>query len=205
MIKRAQQKKILQALTAVPHGVVRMSADLPGLVETSANLAVVSTGRNEVLVVTSQRSSVASELEDIAHVVKTVFEMAGAAVAVGDGYPGWKPDMQSEILGVAQRTYEELFGKPPDVRAIHAGLECGIIGEKYPGMDMVSFGPTLEGVHSPDEKIYLDTVDRFWTYLTAVLATPEVDRSSRGRPPTVGGGRLRCPVHPAPPKRAPRS
>ncbi len=169
ILKRTQQKKILQALTAVPHGVVRMSADLPGLVETSTNLAVVATGRKDVLVVTSQRSSVASELEDIAHVVKTVFEMAGAEVAVGDGYPGWKPNMQSEILGVAQRTYEEVFGKAPEVRAIHAGLECGIIGEKYAGMDMVSFGPTLEGVHSPDEKIYLDTVDRFWTYLTALL------------------------------------
>jgi dipeptidase D len=169
VVRRSQQNRLLQTLVAVPHGVARMSADLPGLVETSTNLAVVQTGRKEIAAVTSQRSSVASELDDIADVVRTVFEMGGADVATGDGYPGWKPDMQSEILRVARTTFVQTFGKEPDVRAIHAGLECGIIGEKYSGMDMVSFGPTLEAVHSPDEKIYIDTVERFWNYLTAVL------------------------------------
>ena len=132
-----------------------------------------------MLAVTSQRSSVASEFGDIAEVAKTVFEMGAAEVAVGDGYPGWKPDMQSEILQVARQTYRELFGKEAEVRAIHAGLECGIIGEKYHGMDMVSFGPTLEGVHSPDEKIYIDTVERFWTYLKAVLRAAALQNRSK--------------------------
>ncbi len=169
VLKRGLQKRVLQTLTALPHGLIKMSADLPGLVETSTNLAVVNTTRKDLAVATSQRSSVASEIEDIANTVKTIFEMGTAEVSMGDGYPGWKPDMQSYILQVAAGTYEQLFGKRPDVRAIHAGLECGIVGEKYPGMDMVSFGPTLEGVHSPDEKIYFDTVERFWTYLIAVL------------------------------------
>ena len=87
----------------------------------------------------------------------------------GDGYPGWKPNLDSEILKVAKATYKQLFGKEPEVKAIHAGLECGIIGEKYPGMDMVSFGPTLEGVHSPDEKIYIDTVEKYWDFLLGIL------------------------------------
>jgi dipeptidase D len=169
ILKRSLQKKLLQSLTAVPHGVIKMSAELPGLVETSTNLAVVNTSRNEIRVATSQRSSVASEIEDIAATVRTVFEMGGAEVKSGAGYPGWKPDMASKILNLAKITYVSLYGSEPAVKAIHAGLECGIIGEKYPGMDMVSFGPTLEGVHTPDEKIYIDTVERFWTHLTAVL------------------------------------
>ena len=86
-----------------------------------------------------------------------------------DGYPGWKPDLASPILGVARRVYQELYGREPEVKAVHAGLECGIIGEKFPGMDMVSLGPTLEGVHSPDEKIHLDTVGKFWDYVLAIL------------------------------------
>jgi dipeptidase D len=95
--------------------------------------------------------------------------MGGAEVQQGDGYPGWKPDMDSAILKVAKATYKQLTGKAPEVKAVHAGLECGIIGEKYPGMDMVSFGPTLEGVHSPDEKIYIDTVPKFFEFLKAIL------------------------------------
>jgi dipeptidase D len=169
VLKRSLQKRILQSLTAVPHGVIKMSADLPGLVETSTNLAVITTSRNEIAVATSQRSSIASEIEDVAAMVRTVFEMGGAEVQSGAGYPGWKPDMTSRILNIARTTYLSLYGSEPAVKAIHAGLECGIIGEKYPGMDMVSFGPTLEGVHTPDEKIYIETVGRFWTHLTAVL------------------------------------
>ena len=92
-----------------------------------------------------------------------------ASVKVGDGYPGWKPNLESAILKTAKDTYRQLYGKEPAIKAIHAGLECGIIGEKVPGMDMISFGPTLEGVHSPDEKIYIDTVDKFWTFLLAIL------------------------------------
>jgi dipeptidase D len=146
-----------------------MSADIPGLVETSTNLAVIQTSKNTISCVTSQRSSVASEITEICQSVAGVFELGGAAITTGDGYPGWKPNLDSPILKAARQTYHSLFGKEPEVKAIHAGLECGIIGEKYPGMDMVSLGPTLEGVHSPDEKIYIGTVDRYWQFLLGVL------------------------------------
>jgi dipeptidase D len=157
-------------LAGVPHGVIRMSADIPDLVETSTNLAVVQTTDSAVKIQTSQRSSVESEIVEIGESVAAVLRLAGADVHAGSGYPGWKPDLSSAILGVAKATHAELFGKEPAVKAIHAGLECGIIGAKVPGMDMVSCGPTLEAVHSPDEKLYIDTVERFWKYLTAILA-----------------------------------
>jgi dipeptidase D len=101
--------------------------------------------------------------------VSAIFELGGAKVIQDSGYPGWKPDMDSPILKIAKSTYEQLYGKEPEVKAVHAGLECGIIGEKYPGMDMISFGPTLEGVHSPDEKIYIDSVEKYWDFLLAIL------------------------------------
>jgi dipeptidase D len=169
VIKKSLQKKILQAIAALPHGVIKMSADIQGLVETSTNVAIVRTDAKKIVVTTSQRSSVASEIDEIVSTVATIFDLAEAEVEKAEGYPGWKPNMDSPILSTAKETYKSLFGKAPEVKAIHAGLECGIIGEKYPGMDMVSFGPTLEGVHSPDEKIYIDTVGRFWNFLTAIL------------------------------------
>jgi len=168
VLKRALQQKLAQAIAAMPHGVLKMSADIPGLVETSTNVAAVHTGRT-VQLVTSQRSSVASELDEACLGVRAVLEMAGAAAHTSDGYPGWKPDLGSAILKTAKTTYKALYGKEPEVKAIHAGLECGIIGERYPGMDMVSFGPTLEGVHSPDEKIHIDTVEKFWNFLLGIL------------------------------------
>ena len=163
------QHRVLLALAAVPHGVLKMSPDIPGLVETSTNLAILKTDDQAVTVQTSQRSSVQSEIEEAAQAVRAVFELSGAQVTGSDGYPGWKPNLASPILGVAKRVYQELSGREPEVKAVHAGLECGIIGEKYPGMDMVSLGPTLEGVHSPDEKIYIDTVGKFWDYVLAIL------------------------------------
>ncbi len=169
VLKKAQQKKLLQTITAIPHGVIKVSAEIPGLVETSTNLAVIRTEKKSVVVVTSQRSSVASEIDEISDMVQTVFTLGGARVKASDGYPGWKPNLASQLLQTAKKTFVQVFGKEPEVKAIHAGLECGIIGEKYPGMDMISFGPTLEGVHSPDERIYIDTVDRFWNYLLAML------------------------------------
>lgn len=168
-MKKTTQRKVLMTIAALPHGVTKMSADIPGLVETSTNVAVIRTEKKNVSLATSQRSSVASEILEIADSVSAVFSLGGAALQASDGYPGWKPNMDSPILKVARQTYRQLFGKDPDVKAIHAGLECGIIGERYPGMDMISFGPTLEGVHSPDEKIYIDTVDRFWKYLLGIL------------------------------------
>ena len=169
VMKKKYQKQITSVIAALPHGVAKMSADISWLFETSTNVAVINTAAKKVVLATSQRSSVASEIEEIAQTVRTIMEMGGAQVTVGDGYPGWKPDMDSPILKLAVKTYEQLYGKTPETKAVHAGLECGIIGEKYPGMDMVSFGPTLEGVHSPDEKIHIDTVPKFWNFLTGIL------------------------------------
>ncbi len=167
---RGLQKKVLLALAGLPHGVLKMSPDIEGLVETSTNLAIIETGKSAVAIYTSQRSSVASEIEEAAQMVRSVFELAGAKASGSDGYPGWKPDMASPILKLSRETYQSLFGKDPEVKAVHAGLECGIIGEKYPGMDMVSFGPTMREVHSPNEHLYIDTVERFYTFLLGILA-----------------------------------
>lgn len=169
VIKKTQQKKLVNLLYALPHGVMAMSPDIPGLVETSTNLATIDTTRKGIVIGTSQRSSVESEKKDVLQMVHSVFVLSGAAVEHGDGYPGWKPNIHSTILNIAKETYRIKYGRDPEVKAIHAGLECGIIGEKYPGMDMISFGPTLEMVHSPDERIHIDTVKTFWDYLTAIL------------------------------------
>ncbi len=163
------QNKLINTLYALPHGVIKMSPDIPGLVETSTNLATIITDGKNVNIVTSQRSSVASEIIDIVGMVKSIFELAEAEITFGDGYPGWKPNVNSEILKVMKNTFKGLYGKEPEVKAIHAGLECGIIGEKYPGLDMISFGPTMYGVHSPDEKLQIDTVPKFWELLVNVL------------------------------------
>lgn len=169
VVPKDAQRSLTLAIAALPHGVLKMSADIPGLVETSTNVAVISTSVKGIALATSQRSSVASELDEAVLSVKSIFELAGADVEQSDGYPGWKPNLTSPILKLSKETYKSLFGKEPAVKAIHAGLECGIIGERIAGMDMISFGPTLEGVHSPDEKIYIDSVERFWKFLLAIL------------------------------------
>jgi dipeptidase D len=169
VVKKALQKKLMQTISGLPHGVIKMSADIPGLVETSTNVAVIATAKNTITMATSQRSSVDSEKQEIIHGVTSIFELGGAAVSGSDGYPGWKPNLHSDILNIAKATYQQLYGKEPAVKAIHAGLECGIIGERMSGMDMISIGPTLEGVHSPDEKIYIDTVEKYWNFLLAIL------------------------------------
>ena len=169
VIKKGQQRKLLYTISALPHGVMKMSAEIPGLIETSTNVAVIRTEKKAIVLATSQRSSVASEIEEICQTVASVFILGGAKAKHSDGYPGWKPNLNSEILKTATSTYAALYGKEPAVKAIHAGLECGIIGERYPGMDMISFGPTLEGVHSPDEKIYIDSVEKYWNFLLGIL------------------------------------
>ena len=169
VLKKPQQEQLYRTISALPHGVMKMSADIPGLVETSTNVAIIRTEKGNIVLTTSQRSSVASEIDEILDTVGSTFILGGAKAVHTEGYPGWKPNMSSPILNLAKSTYKSLNGRDPAVKAIHAGLECGIIGEKYPGMDMVSFGPTLEGVHSPDEKIYIDTVEKFWKYLLAIL------------------------------------
>jgi dipeptidase D len=169
VLKRKSQKQLLQTLSALPHGVIKMSAAIPGLVETSTNVAVVSTEGDTVSLATSQRSSVATEIDEIARTVRDVLELGGASVEQSHGYPGWKPNTASPTLKKALATYAALYGKEPAVKAIHAGLECGIIGEKYPGMDMISVGPSMTAVHSPDERIFVETVPRFWGFLTGLL------------------------------------
>lgn len=162
--------KLLDALYACPHGVFAMSYRMPGMVETSTNLAAIRFMENDtILITTSQRSDVDSEKMNIAQMVEAVFRMAGAEVEHGEGYPGWAPNPDSAILKVVVESYARLFGKEPVVRSIHAGLECGLFLEKYPGMDMVSFGPTLRGVHSPDEKVNVETVEKWWKHLVDIL------------------------------------
>lgn len=162
--------KLLNALYACPHGVYAMSYRMPGMVETSTNLAAVRFEEGQqILITTSQRSDVDSEKINIANMVASVFRMVGAEVEHGEGYPGWAPNPNSAILKLAVESYQSLFGKKPVVRSIHAGLECGLFLEKYPEMDMISFGPTLRGVHSPDEKINIKTVGMWWEHLVSIL------------------------------------
>jgi dipeptidase D len=160
---------VIDSLYAVPNGVIKMSADIEGLVETSTNLAVVITKGKNVVVTLSQRSPVESEKVDISNSISSLFRLAKADVKFADAYPGWKPNVKSPILGVLKSVYNNLYGKEPEVKAIHAGLECGIINERYPDMDMISFGPTIIGAHSPDERIQISTVNKFWDLLVNTL------------------------------------
>ena len=161
---------LVRALYSAPHGVFSMSRDLEGLVETSTNLAAVKMIEdNKIKVTTSQRSSVESRKNDIAGQVEAHFQLAGAEVTHSDGYPGWAPNMDSPIMKISAEAYEELFGVKPAIKAIHAGLECGLFLSKYPELDMVSIGPTMTGVHSPDEKLYIPTVEKFWKHLCLML------------------------------------
>ncbi len=163
-------KRLIEALYACPHGVISMSRDIEGLVETSTNLASVKMKENnQILICTSQRSSVESRKWDIAHQVEAVFTLAGAVATHGDGYPGWQPNMNSPIMKIARDAYEELYGIKPEIMAIHAGLECGLFLTKFPNLDMVSFGPTLRGVHSPSEKMHIPAVEKFWQQLRRII------------------------------------
>lgn len=156
------QIDLINALYVCPHGVQAMSQDIPGFVETSTNLASVKIEGEKIIITTSQRSSVESRKQAIVETVSTTFFMIGADVENSDGYPGWTPDPNSEVLKVLVKAYDNVFHKEPEVKAIHAGLECGLFSEKYPGLDMVSYGPTLRGVHSPDEKLWIPTVKMCW-------------------------------------------
>jgi dipeptidase D len=163
------QDKLLGALYACPHGVAAMSREIPDFVETSTNLASVKVLEDKLMVTTSQRSSVESAKKDICDQVSSTFLLAGASVQQSSGYPGWKPDPGSAIVKITVEMYRELFKTEPQVLAIHAGLECGLIGAIYPGMDMVSFGPTIKGAHSPDERLDIESTVKFWQLLTGVL------------------------------------
>jgi dipeptidase D len=175
----ASTRRLIELLTALPHGVLAMSYDIPGLVETSTNLATVRLLDGAAEVLLSSRSSVASALAATRHRIRAYAALAGATVEEGDGYPGWKPDMDSELLAVLRAVHKRELGSDPEVGAIHAGLECGLIGEMVPGMDMISFGPQIEFPHSPHERVKIDSVGRFWNLLSAVLG------ELAGRPPSA--------------------
>ena len=153
----------------MPQGVMSLSPDIPGLVETSTNLATVQREGDVLRIGTSQRSSVEPAKENIANSVAAVFELAGAEVKVGDGYPGWQPNMKSELLKTAKEVYSRMFGEEPQIKAIHAGLETGLLGAKYPGLDMISFGPTITGAHSPDERVNIPDVEKFYALFKEML------------------------------------
>jgi len=169
LIDGATQEKLLHAVYACPHGVIEMSREIPNFVETSTNLASVKTGDKEIVITTSQRSSVESAKKDVVDMVESVFQLIGARVEHSAGYPGWKPNPDSPLLKQTVDTYRQLFQAEPKVLAVHAGLECGLIGATYPGMDMISIGPTMRGVHSPDEKIEITSVEKCWDLIVALL------------------------------------
>lgn len=169
LIDAKSQENLINGLYACAHGVLAMSREIPNFVETSTNLASVKMDDKKIYITTSQRSSVESAKEAAAQKIEATFRLMGCNVEHSDGYPGWTPNPDSKVLKVAVETYKQLFGHEPVVRAIHAGLECGLIGEKYEGMDMISYGPTLRGVHSPDERIEIKTVKMFWDHTLAIL------------------------------------
>ena len=162
---------IISALQAVDNGPYSMCQDeaLAWMVETSSNVASVMTADGKVEIVASQRSNVSSNLVNMGNTVKAVFQLAGAEVTQGDKYPAWKMNPDSALTGIVTDTYKKLFGKEPKVIGIHAGLECGLFSEKYPGLDMVSMGPTLRGVHSPDERLLIPTVQMVWDHLLEIM------------------------------------
>ncbi len=170
IIDTTTKNNLLNALYGCPNNVIAMSRRIKGMVETSSNLAAVKFKNDaQIEVTTSQRSEIESKKYDIAQSIESVFRLAGAKVEHSDGYPGWTPNPNSSILEIAKSSYQQLFNKTPIVRSIHAGLECGLFLEKYPYLDMISFGPTLRFVHSPDEKIHIASVQKFWDFLIDIL------------------------------------
>jgi dipeptidase D len=162
--------RVLDLLAALPHGVLAMSHDIPGLVETSTNLAKVRTEGGEMRIHQSSRSSVQSALRATQAKIAAFAGLAGGEARQSEGYPGWKPDLESPLLATLKRVHGETFGREANIKAIHAGLECGLIGEKFRGMEMISFGPQIEFPHSPDERVLIPSVGRFWKLLSAALA-----------------------------------
>ena len=163
------QKALINAVYAAPNNVIRMSNDMEGLVETSTNMAVIKSHDGVIDVQCLLRSSVDTAMVDLKNIFISVFEPAGAKIEFDGEYPGWKPNMDSAILKTMQNVYNDKYGKIPEIKGIHAGLECGLLGGVYPNWDMISFGPTIRFPHSPDEKVNIDTVQKFWDFLVATL------------------------------------
>lgn len=169
ILDKASQDKLVRLVCGMPNGVIRMDPDVPGVTETSSNLAIIKTGDGEIELACLLRSSVDTAKFSLGNSLQSVLELAGAEVTHSGTYPGWKPNMDSPILATMQAVYEKDFGKIPEVKVIHAGLECGIIGDAYPGLDMISFGPTIRFPHSPDEKVHIESVQKFWDFLVKTL------------------------------------
>lgn len=169
VIDADSQQKFLNAIYACPNGVFGMSADMPGLVETSNNLAIVKSEGGYIVFELLQRSSVETQKDDIRNAVACTFAMVGAEIEHSHDYPGWKPNVHSEILKEMVSVFNNMYGKEPKLMAVHAGLECGLLGKVYPHWDMISFGPTIRSPHSPDEKVNIESVGEFWKYLLETL------------------------------------
>lgn len=163
------QEGLTRAIYAAQNGVYRMSADIPELVETSNNLARVEVKNGEIKIACLTRSSVESSKMDLANTLRATFELTGCEVELSGDYPGWTPNMESPILKIMTQLYEDLNGEQPHVAACHAGLECGILGQNYPKMDMISFGPNIKGAHSPDERAQISSVEKYWKFVLAIL------------------------------------
>ena len=169
VIDKTSGNNLIAALVSVPNGVLAMDQNIPDFVETSSNLASIHLNKDKVNIVTSQRSNIMSARKNASAMVRGVFSLAGADAETGEGYPGWKLDPNSPLLSITVEAYKRLFAKDPEIRAIHAGLECGLFSLKYPHVDMVSFGPTLRGVHSPEERLLIPTVQKVWEHLLETL------------------------------------
>ena len=163
------QDFLIHAITACPHGVYRVIPEMPDVVETSNNLSTIKTENNQITVLCLTRSSVESRKTELCEMIQSVFALAGANVKFSGAYPGWKPNVNSRVLEIMKTTYNALYGKTPNIITIHAGLECGILGSNYPNMDMISFGPTIQYPHSPDERVNIASVQKFYEYLKATL------------------------------------
>lgn len=162
-------RKIIQLMMALPHGVINMSAEVEGFVETSSNFAIIDMQAGGMRLTTAQRSTVMSRLDEINRRIEAIAHLAGAEISFTEGYPAWQPNMNSPLLAESIDVYEGLFKQKPEVKMIHAGLECGIIGGRCGGMDMISLGPTIKNPHSPDERLYTPSVERVWKFLNALL------------------------------------
>lgn len=165
----AAGRRAIALIHALPHGVLTMSQDIPGLVETSTNVAAAAARNGDLEILLSTRSMVDSALRGARQRIRAAAELAGASVEESKGYPGWKPDPQAALLATFQRLHQSITGAEPELKAVHAGLECGVIGDKCPGMQMISFGPRIQGAHSPDERVHVESVERFWKLLVALL------------------------------------
>lgn len=169
VISKDDMWRVINSIYAAPNGVMRMSNDIKGVVETSTNLAIIQTKGDKLVVSALLRSSVETAKDNLAEMFVSIFELAGAKIVLNGEYPGWKPNMDSKILKSMQSTYEKMYGYIPKIMVIHAGLECGLLGSVYPNWDMISFGPTIRFPHSPDEKVNIETVNKFWDFLLETL------------------------------------